>query len=151
MLARQREMSYTIPELTAVMRATFQGTAGLSVPGNKEVEDLELDPMGAKFSHLLVYTLTLGKNLRIGGAPKNAWMKKKKIRFMQDRSVLDRLITGGMTIDHVIVYAKGPEGMKHFDLCPLDGTEVTRALFAALDKSYLEVLDAVTKQSLDEE
>lgn len=151
LLVKQRELTYTIPELTALMRASFQGTAGFSVPSDREVELLEADPMFAKFGHIVLYGLMFTKHIRIDGSKNNQWMKKKKgITFFHDRSVLDRIIGGTMKLDRIVLYGRDDHGLKKYEICPVPGSEHGRAILSLLDLAYIEVLDLVAKEALDE-
>jgi hypothetical protein len=149
-LVNRREEIYTIDEVTALIRSTFAGLPGISPPGRNDVISMEVDPLSAKFGHVIMYGVIMG--MKIGYSTNEATMarKGKKRHFIQDdRRSLDRMMDGESTITKISVYADRVDGKDVFNLFPVENSKHIFDILKLMDLSYKESLNVITAELLD--
>lgn len=138
---------YTLDEMAALMRSAYGNKNGFVPPSAVEIENMEIDPMSAKFRHVLMYGLMFGVAITQKMEHITTPNAKRPRKFAHDRTALDRMLSGRIQLTHIVVYGKGDKGSERFDLCPLPAQ--VGAILALLDLSYKEALAVATGNAFD--
>lgn len=148
-LVNKREQDYTVDEVTSLMRSTFMGLPGISPPGRNDVISMEVDPLSAKFGHVVMYGVIMGMSVSHTKNRALIMKKEKPKKLIQaERRSLDRMIDGESKITKIRVYADRIEGKDIFDLYPVEGSQHIFAILQLLSLSYKESLNVITEELL---
>ncbi len=148
-LVNRREQLYTVDEVTSLIRSTFTGLPGVSPPGRNDVINMEVDPLSAKFGHVIMYGVIMG--MKIGHMKNEASVAKKdkkKHLIQAERRSLDRMIDGESRVTKIRVYADRVEGKDIFDLYPVENSQHIFGILDLLSLSYKESLNVITEEIL---